>query len=476
VTDNERRRRIEELCDGALERDANDRAAFVRTACGSDVALRQEVESLLAHARAAEEFLVTPMAEVAAHVLEVSPGGALVGRQIGAYRILSVLGSGGLGEVYRARDMKLERDVAIKVVADAFLSSPERLARFEREAQVLATLNHPNIGAIYGWEESDDVRGIVLELVEGTTLAEQLALHPLPIQEALTGAGQIAEALEAAHEKGIVHRDLKPANIKLTHDGLVKVLDFGLAKVFAPEDVVVDAGHAAPITNDGTVDGVIAGTASYMSPEQARGKKVDKRTDIWAFGCVLFEMLTARPAFSGETASDTIAAIIERQPDWTSVPAQTPASIRRLLERCLEKDPKRRLRDIGDAGLEIEEALEAMMSSRGALASDHERIDRTTKAESATAGRLARWTVVGASLLAMGGMAAWQLQRSEFFWRDPLESAKATLLTDFEGAEHHAAISRDGNVVAFLSDRDGTWDAWTSQLGTWGPITLRTAP
>ncbi len=242
---------------------------------------------------------------------------------------------------------------------DVFLSDPERLARFEREARVLATLNHPHIGAIYGLEEAEGVRGLVLELVEGATLAERLASGPLPIQEALTVARQIAEALEAAHEKGIIHRDLKPANIKITPDGTVKVLDFGLAKVFAREGSGNDLSAMPPIAIEETREGVIAGTAAYMSPEQARGKAVDKRTDIWAFGCVLYEMLTARPAFRGETVSDTIAAILEREPDWSALPAQTPASIRRLLQRCLEKDPKRRLRDIGDARLEIEEALGA---------------------------------------------------------------------------------------------------------------------
>jgi Tol biopolymer transport system component len=465
VTEIERRRRIEELCDAALKRDAHDRAAFVAEACADDAALRQEVESLLAHAQAADGFLVTPMGEVAAHILADEPRGSLEGRQIGSYQIHALLGAGGMGQVYRARDTKLGRDVAVKVVADAFLSSPERLARFEREAQVLATLNHPHIGAIYGWEEADDVRGIVLELVEGATLAERLALRPLPVSEALTVAVQIADALEAAHEKGIIHRDLKPANIKMTSDGIVKVLDFGLAKVFATQDSGTEASEVAPITKAGTVDGVIAGTAGYMSPEQARGKTVDKRTDIWAFGCVLYEMLTAQPAFYGETASDTIAAIFEREPDWNVLPSETPASIRRLLQRCLEKDPKRRMRDIGDARLEIEEALGAIASSRGAF--NHERVgsEGSAKREARKKTRLA-WAAAGASLV-LAGTAAWPLQRSDYFWRNPLEGATSTYLTDFEGAEHHAAISRDGKFVVFLSDRDGQWDAWITQVGTW---------
>ena len=356
MTDPDDRQRIEDLCDAALELPADERAAFVAAACGNDDALRREVEALLAHAPDAERFLATPLGDLAAQILADEDKGSLVGRQIGAHTIISLLGAGGMGEVYRARDTRLGRDVAIKVVSHPLQSVPERLVRLELEARVLATLNHPHIGAIYGLEDIDGVRGLVLELVEGATLAERLASGPLSIHEALAVARQIADALEAAHEKGIIHRDLKPANIKITSDGTVKVLDFGLAKVFATEEPG-ELSQPRPMSVAPSREGVIAGTAAYMSPEQARGKAVDKRTDIWAFGCVLFEMLTARPAFPGETASDTIAAILEHEPDWRVLPAHTPAGIRRLLGRCLEKDPKRRLRDIGDARLEIEEAL-----------------------------------------------------------------------------------------------------------------------
>ncbi len=461
MTDLERRRRVEDLCDAALVRDARERAAFVAVACGHDEALRHEVEALLAHAQTAEHFLEAPIGELAAQILADDHRASLVGRQIGSHQILSLLGTGGMGDVYRARDTRLGRDVAIKVVASAFLSDPERLARFEREARVLATLNHPHIGAIYGLEEAEGVRGLLLELVEGQTLAERLASGPLLIQEALSIARQIAEALEAAHEKGIIHRDLKPANIKITPDGTVKVLDFGLAKVFAKEGSEDDLLAKPSITIEETREGVIAGTAAYMSPEQARGKAVDKRTDIWAFGCVLYEMLTDRPPFRGETVSDIIASILEREPDWSALPAQTTVGIRRLLQRCLEKDPKRRLRDIGDARLEIEEAPGLVVSSSRAAAEPAS--DRRTPARP---GRLAWWAAVGVGLLLIAGAATWQLQRSEYFWRSPLEGAKVTRLTDFEGGEHHAAISRDGKFVAFLSDRDGTWDAWATQVGT----------
>jgi Tol biopolymer transport system component len=451
--DRERRRQVEDICDAALSCDVGDRPEFVARACGDDEALRREVQTLLAHARKAERFLETPLDEVAAHVLSQDRRPSFVGRQIGPHKILALLGVGGMGEVYRARDTKLGRDVAIKVVADAFTSDPKRLAGLEREARVLATLNHPHIGAIYGFEESGGVRALVLELVEGATLGERLALGRLSVQEGLTVARQVAEALETAHERGIIHRDLKPANIKITPDGTVKVLDFGLAKVFSTEGAESNVSPLLPLTIQETREEVIAGTAGYMSPEQARGKAVDKRTDIWAFGCVLYEMLTGRRAFPGETMSDAIAAILEREPDWSATPAQTPAIIRRLLQRCLEKDPKRRMRDIGDARLELEEALGTTGSSGAAAAP-------------APAARLTWWAGAVAGVLIIGAAATWQLQRSDYFWRNPLEGATVTRLTDFEGAEHHAAISRDGKFVVFLSDRDGAWDAWATQVGT----------
>jgi Tol biopolymer transport system component len=452
MTDLERRRRIEDLCDAALDRDAPERSAFVAAACGSDETLRREVEALLAHAPRAERFLEKPPGELAARVLAAGQGPSLVGRQLGSCVILSLLGEGGMGQVYRARDTRLGREVAIKVVTDVLQSDPGRLARFEQEARVLATLNHPHIGAIYGLEEADGVRGLVLELVEGVTLAERLASGPLPVPETLAIARQIADALEAAHERGIIHRDLKPANLKITPAGTAKVLDFGLAKVFGKEGAEGDTATLALATREG----VIAGTAPYMSPEQARGKAVDRRTDIWAFGCVLYEMLTARPPFFGETAPDTIASILEREPDWDALPTHTPAPIRRLLARCLEKDPRRRLRDIGDARLEIEDAL-------GATALPGAAPDRPTIVRPA---RRAWWAAAGAAALLVSGLAVWQLRPGEEVWRSPLEGATFRRLTDFGGAEHHAAISRDGKFVVFLSERDGAWDAWVNQLGT----------
>jgi serine/threonine-protein kinase len=262
-----------------------------------------------------------------------------------------------MGEVYRARDTKLGRDVAIKILPQVFTSDPERLARFERESRMLAALNHPHIGAIYGVEDAENVHALVLELVEGDTLAERLRRGRLPVTDAVAIARQIAEALESAHERGIIHRDLKPANVKITPDGKVKVLDFGLAKVVVSDATGPDLSQSPTLTVNGTLEGAILGTAAYMSPEQARGKTVDQRTDIWAFGCVLYEMLTRCRAFPGDTASDTMAAILEREPDWTKLPVAAPAQVRRLLLRCLQKDPSCRLRDIGDARLELDEAL-----------------------------------------------------------------------------------------------------------------------
>jgi Tol biopolymer transport system component len=279
----------------------------------------------------------------------------MVGRQLGPYTITSTLGAGGMGEVYRAHDPKLARDIAIKILPRAFMGDRDRLSRFEREARVLASLNHPHIGAIYGLEAIDGTPALVLELVEGETLADRIAAGPLPLADVLTIATQITEALDAAHERGIVHRDLKPSNVKIGRGGQVKVLDFGLARTADDDASSPDLSASPTLTAHHTSGGQIMGTAAYMSPEQARGKVVDKRTDIWAFGCVLYEMLTGQPAFGGETTSDVIAGVLQRVPDWSRLDA-APAAVRRLVRRCLEKEVRRRLHDIVDARLEIEDA------------------------------------------------------------------------------------------------------------------------
>ena len=265
--------------------------------------------------------------------------------RLGVFEVTGRLGEGGMGVVYRATDTTLDRDVALKVLPDAFAEDEERLARFEREAKVLASLNHPNIAQIHGLEQSGDVRALVLELVEGPTLQDRIAQGPIPLDEALPIARQIAEALEAAHEQGIIHRDLKPANVKVKADGTVKVLDFGLAKALQPELSDLDAANSPTMTMTAaaTKMGVIMGTAAYMSPEQARGKTVDKRADIWAFGVVLFEMLTGRQAFGGTDISETLASVLKTDLDWHELPATTPLAIRKLLRRCVERDRKNRL-------------------------------------------------------------------------------------------------------------------------------------
>ena len=355
--------RVKDVVHAALALAPEERADFLRETCDGDHALQAEVESLLAAHAQAGSFAERPAVEVIESwsAASASPTAAepvmRPGNRIGAYEIQAPLGAGGMGEVYRARDLTLGRDVAIKILPAAFAADPARLARFEREARVLASLNHPHIGAIYGIEEADAIRALVLELVEGQTLADRLQRGSIPIAETLTIARQIADALEAAHNSGIVHRDLKPANIAIAPTGTVKVLDFGLAKAVVGSSPNVPRSPA--VTIDDTQEGLALGTAPYMSPEQARGAAVDKRTDIWAFGCVLYEMLTGCAAFPGETTADHVAAILDSEPNWATLPPATPPSIHRLLRRSLEKDLSRRLHDIGDARLEIDEALTA---------------------------------------------------------------------------------------------------------------------
>ncbi|MCM2257962.1 MAG: protein kinase [Vicinamibacteria bacterium] len=292
-----------------------------------------------------------------------SPAGVTPAARIGPYEVVAAIGAGGMGEVLRARDTKLGREVAIKVLPAAFAQDAERVARFRREAQILAALNHPNIAAIHGLEEGEGVLALVMELVEGEDLAQRLKRGAIPVDEAIAIAKQIAEALEEAHEKGIVHRDLKPANVKVTADGKVKVLDFGLAKAFAADPMASSGSHdlsqSPTLAGAGTMAGVILGTAAYMSPEQARGKAVDKRADIWAFGVVLFEMLTGRRLFEGETVSDTLASVLKTEPDWTTLPPDTARGTTLLLRRCLEKDPRQRLRDMGDVRFELQRPADA---------------------------------------------------------------------------------------------------------------------
>jgi len=281
----------------------------------------------------------------------------MIGITLGHYRITDKLGEGGMGVVYRAHDERLDREVAVKVLPEAVAEDESRLARFEREARLLASLNHPNIATLHGLEEHEGQRFLIMELVEGESLAEAHARGAIPVDEALPIALQIAEGLEAAHEQGIIHRDLKPANVMLSPEGKVKVLDFGLAKAWQPDESDANLTQSPTLTAQMTAAGVLLGTAAYMSPEQARGKPVDKRADIWAFGVILFEMLTGTRLFEGETTSDVLAAVLRAEPDWSKLPTRTPSPIGRLLRRCLIRDPRKRLHDIADARIEIDEAI-----------------------------------------------------------------------------------------------------------------------
>jgi Tol biopolymer transport system component len=381
------------------------------------------------------------------------------GTRLGPYEVLSPLGAGGMGEVYRARDSKLRRDVAIKILPAAFASDPERRARFAREAQLLAALNHPHIAAIYGVEESEAVTALVLELVEGPTLEDRIAGRAVPVPEALAIAEQIAEALDAAHEKGIVHRDLKPANVKLTRDGQVKVLDFGLAKALdspGGTGAVSDASQSPTLTAVASRLGVIVGTAAFMSPEQAKGKPVDKRTDIWAFGCVLYEMLQGRRAFTGEDVTDFVVAVMTREPDWAALPAAVPPRIVELLKRCLKKDARERLRDIGDARTEIREAL------ANASAGHPTRADERTPPPRRHA-RAAAWTVLGA-LLGAGALGAGLFSLGLIPIRAVAPGAPVVRFSISvpEGAAS-PRISPDGRLLAFV-ELNGPRRIWVRPL------------
>jgi serine/threonine protein kinase len=349
--------RVADLYQAAQERTPEERLAFVRQASDGDSDLRREVELLLAQDE--KTIVIDRPIAAAAHSLLADNAAVQPGSFVGPYRIESLLGVGGMGEVYRARDTKLNRDVAIKILPPVFAGDTDRLARFKREAQVLASLNHPNIAAIYGFEDSGAVHALVLELVDGPTLADRIARGALPIDEALKIAKQIGEALEAAHEQGIIHRDLKPSNIKVRDDDTVKVLDFGLAKMLEPTGVMSPSVSMSPtITSPAmTQAGMILGTAAYMAPEQARGKAIDKRADIWAFGCVVFEMLSGQRAFQAEDVSLTLAEVMKSEPDWAMLPTLPPA-VRMCLRQCLKKDPRRRLRDIGDARLALDGTLD----------------------------------------------------------------------------------------------------------------------
>jgi len=379
------------------------------------------------------------------------------GTHVGPYEITAAIGAGGMGEVYRARDPKLGRDVAIKVLPEAFVNDAQRMARFQREAKVLASLDHPNIASIYGLEDSGGTRALVMQLVEGPTLADRIKAGPIPIDESVRIAKQIADALEYAHERGIIHRDLKPANVKVTNDDAVKVLDFGLAKALEGDPSSIDISTSPTISRMATMQGVLLGTAAYMAPEQAKAKSVDRRADIWAFGCVLYEMLTGKQAFTGETVTDTLASVIKEEPDLKLLPAATPMRVRVLLQRCLQKDPKQRLRDIGDARISLDEVL-AGAPEPSSIAAAPISMSRWQV--------VLPWTVAALLLVTLAPIAFVHFREKPAALAEPVRSE--ILLheeaTPFAGAG--LALSPDGRQLAFFAATaaDNTERLWIRSL------------
>ena len=398
------------------------------------------------------------------------------GAKLGSYEVFAPIGAGGMGEVYQAHDTKLGRDVAIKILPETFAHDPDRLSRFQREAKMLASLNHPNIATIYGLEQSNGTSYLVMELVSGETLAERIKREgAVPVEEALTICKQITEALEAAHEKGIIHRDLKPANVKVTSDGKVKVLDFGLAKAFAGDTITEDIGNSPTLSQAATMQGVILGTAAYMSPEQARGKVVNKSTDIWAFSCVLYELLCGRPAFEGEDVTEILAAVVKTEPDWNHLPESSPPAIRVLLRRCLRKDRRQRFQDATDVRIEIEEAM-AWIAEGGADA--HALASPPTQRK---IGDYFAWAIAALFLLTTIGLAV----GLSYLYRSEGEAASVRFFlfppdkTSFDSGAAGAGfatgtISPDGRRLAFTAkDASGKVLLWVRPLDGLAPQVLQ---
>ena len=452
-------RRVDQVLQAALLCPPDERDRFVRDACAGDTALEREVRSLLAADEQAGSFLDDPAIHAAAralagdqragaahlsHPLQAARMALSPGSRLGPYEISAQIGAGGMGEVYRATDTNLARQVAIKVLPEAVAADPDRLARFDREARTLAALNHPNIAAIYGLERSGGTTALVMELIDGPTLADRIAQGAIPVAEALPIARQIAEALDAAHGQGIIHRDLKPANIKLRPDGTVKVLDFGLAKqttTRGPDEVIRSQTHS--VSGVGTV----VGTPAYMAPEQARGERVDKRTDIWAFGCVLFEMLTGTRLFGGSSTADTLALVMTREIDWNLLPTQLPTAVHTLLRRCLERDPRKRLGDVAAIRFALEDVADTVAAAPVEASFAPRRRERTA------------WMVAGGAMLVAAVFTATLYVVSRWREAQPLRvSASITLpegwslaLSSSQGEPTSLVVSPDGRRVAIVA-------------------------
>ncbi len=458
----ERWDQIQALYHATAERQPSQREEFLSQACRNDPELRREVESLLVHEGQADGLFESPAWK------QVGPGdpaastprAMATGSQLGVFRIVELLGTGGMGEVYRATDTRLHRDVAIKVLPAEYAHQPEWLSRFHREARALASLNHPCIAAIYGLEESGGICALAMELAEGATLAARIERGPMALESALAIAKQLAEALEYAHEKGIVHRDLKPANVKITREGAVKVLDFGLAKATQRSVAPGDLTDAPTVT--ATTAGAILGTPAYMPPEQAKGEFVDQRADIWAFGVVVFEMLSGRRLYPQKSMTETLAAVMRDEPRWEELPANTPAAIRKLLERCLEKDSKRRLRDIGEARIAIEDFQAGKVDASGSERAPKRRLPSVAVA-----------AVLAAALLVTGveftrlRFPARPLPPQTVRFRIPVPEGMTLPQSE------SFSLSPDGKILAYLaSNSDGVLGVWVQSLDSLKPRLL----
>jgi serine/threonine protein kinase len=438
----ERWKEIERLYHSSIELPADQQTRFLAEAC-ADSEIRQHVATLLAHRDRGLTFIDRPALDVAADIATRGHSGVLVGRRIGPYEVTSLIGAGGMGVVYRAHDSRLDRDVALKLLPAELDNERELLVRLEQEAKLLASLNHPNIAAIYDLEESDGIRCLVLELIDGETLADRLRRGRIHGEEGLTICRQIAEALEAAHERGVVHRDLKPSNVMITANGSVKVLDFGIAKMLA---ATASGGSASAV--DLVAADVMVGTPPYVSPEQVGGTPADKRTDIWAFGCVLYEVLTGRRAFERDSVPDTLAAVIEQEPDWSALPRSTPPNVTNLLRRCLQKNPHWRLRDIGDARLDLVE--QSKSHSDG------------TVAERRARGRQWLWvSVVAFVVLVTLVLTQWRARPLL-----PVPEVRLEATTPPTADPVSLALSPDGQKLVFVATNEGRSRLWLRSLNS----------
>lgn len=442
----ERYQKVAALFSAARRLPPEARSGFLTEACGADEVLHRDVESLLEYVDEKDHFIDGPPP-----LVSVESATDLSGRQVDPYEIVSLLGKGGMGEVYRAKDARLDREVAIKVLPAAYSNDPERLHRFEQEARAAGRLNHPNVLTVYDVGLYQGAPYIVTELLEGHELRTLMREGAFPQRRALEHAHQIAKGLAAAHAKGIVHRDLKPENIFVTNDGLLKILDFGLAKLKKP--VSTRTADAPPGFT--TEPGIVMGTASYMAPEQIRGRQIDGRADVFALGVILYEMLSGKAPFSGDSDVEILGAILTRNPpELGETSAAIPPVLASVVQRCLEKDPEHRFQSASDLAF----ALETLSSANPTPSA-------VKPVPSSFPTRPVTWLALSVLTLALG-VAAWRLDRLEYWWRNPLVNAQFTPLTDFPESERDAVISRDGKFVAFISDRDGPFDVWAGQIGT----------